>query len=227
MSDWLPQARQAPETTVPACPGWTLSDLYAHLSDVHRNVIQTLATAGTDRRPEPRGQNSEQHHSDPFDGFLESSRDLFKALTATDPGLACWGFGPPPRLAAFWFRRQNMEHLVHAEDLAQSLRSQEPAMAKEAHLSNETALDGVSELLDMLVPQRIRSGTVEQPAAALRFEAAGQSWIVGAGEVVASLTTDPVTMLLGLWRRRPLLSLAITTGDREVLGAFLQSKIVP
>lgn len=217
----LSRARAAPGTAVPACPGWTVADLYGHLGTVHRWISAILELAGTGQRPGPRSDGLRPPEADPFDFFAASAREMFRKLGAADPATPSWTFGPPPRTVGFWLRRQNLEHLIHAEDLAQAFRLPAP------ELSAQMALDGADEVLGMLVPQRIRAGSVPAPAPALAFQSAGRRWSIGDGEPVAELSSEPVPLFHGLWRRSRLLDSATVAGPVRGFTEFLATDYVP
>ncbi|AJT40987.1 maleylpyruvate isomerase family mycothiol-dependent enzyme [Psychromicrobium lacuslunae] len=215
----LELARQLANAPVPSCPGWDIAALYRHLGSVQEWVHATLQLVGSQERPAPRTEESAPG-SDPFDAFSKSAPQLLWSLEHSNPDLPSWNFGPPPRLAAFWFRRQNMEHLVHVEDLAQAMGQAAP------EIPESIALDGVDEVLSVLLPQRVRAGMLEYPAA-VRFEAGSASWQVGEGEPQAVLLASPSDLFLGLWRRRPLLELAEISGDSQILERLLEADLVP
>lgn len=216
----LAVARQTADAPVPSCPGWGVADLYRHLGSVQSWVLSALQLVGSADRPAPRSRELDTGR-DAFADFVASAPELLDRLQSTDPELSSWNFGPPPRLAAFWFRRQNMEHLVHAEDLAQALGVAAP------DIPEQLALDGVDEVLSVLVPQRVRAGLVQDLNESLAFESAGRHWQLGTGEPSATLSAEPNTLFLGLWRRRPLLELASLKGESQQLSTFLESDLVP
>lgn len=214
-------ARDQPEILVPGCPRWTVAELYGHLGTVHRWVMDALRLAGTDQRPGPRRDDSMPLDADPFDFFSESVPELLSALASADPQSPGWTFGPPPRLVSFWFRRLDLEHLTHAEDLAQVFDVEAPSV------DDAVALDGVDEVLTVFLPQRIRNDMLVHPERALGFEAAGRRWVIGEGNPTVMLYADPLDLFHGLWRRRPLLAKARVDGDRDVFEKFLLGDYVP
>ncbi|ABY23694.1 conserved hypothetical protein [Renibacterium salmoninarum ATCC 33209] len=217
-ADSLSAAQAQPARQVPACPGWGLPELYGHLGSVHRWITSALLVAGTSERFAPRQEW--QQDSDAFEFFTASAPKMLAALAGIDPETPAWTFGPPPRTASFWFRRQNHEHLIHAEDLAQTLGLAAPK------ISDRFALDGVDEVLSVLIPQRIRAGLVEQPAP-LRFVAGEASWSIGEGAAETVVETDPRTLFLGIWGRHALASQASVTGPVSHLEGFLAGNYVP
>lgn len=198
-----------------------MADLYDHLGTVQRWVSTIMELAGTDQRPEARSDDSRPAEVDPFDFFAESARLMFGKLSAVDPESTSWTFGPPPRQAGFWLRRQNLEHLIHADDLAQAFGLSAP------QIPDAMALDGVDEVLGVLVPLRIRAGLLAAPVPALRFGSADRSWLIGAGEPVSTLSAAPGQLFRGLWRRQELLDAARVDGPVAGFVTFLATDYVP
>jgi Mycothiol maleylpyruvate isomerase N-terminal domain len=82
----------------------------------------------------------------------------------TDPDTPAWTFGPPPT-AAFWMRRAAMEETVH-------LRDAEGMEGQAAPVPAEVAINGIDELVDMLIPFWLSHGP-PLPARSLRIEPDG------------------------------------------------------
>ena len=215
----IDHARASAERPVPSCPGWTVADLYGHLGSVHRWILPALAAAGSAQKIAPRQEWAQQ--GDAFEFFTTSARALLTALDATDPQAEVWTFGPPPRIASFWFRRQNHKHLIHAEDLARALASVAPPV------SADLALDGVDEVLSIIIPQRVRAGLADYPAQRMTFSAGEMSWTLGDGPAEVVLRTDPLSLYFGLWRRASLTQSTVVTGDPLAVRQFLEGPTVP
>src|SRR3954467_4431289 len=133
---------------VPACPGWDLAALTGHLGGIHRwardAVVESRPTE--EERPYPRERQALRGW------FEEGADDLLATLRATDPGTACWHFGPKPRTAGFWYRRQAHETAMHARD------AEEAAGGIAAPIDPELLLDGIDEILTMFLPRQVRLG---------------------------------------------------------------------
>jgi uncharacterized protein (TIGR03083 family) len=128
---------------VPACPDWTVDELFEHVSRVHRWATQILTT-----KPETRPHRDRSPLADDVDRHsyvAEGAAALRAALVATDLDEVVWTFaGPAP--ARWWLRRQAQETTLHALDAI------EAAGQGDLPVSPELAVDGVSELLDVFVP---------------------------------------------------------------------------
>jgi uncharacterized protein (TIGR03083 family) len=210
---------------VPSCPGWTLLDLAHHLGGVHR----WAATAVTEKRsmnddeivfPDAAGTRA---------WYLDGATTLVNTLRATPPETECWAFGPRPRTAAFWYRRQPLETAVHAWDAAGSQGV--PLEPFDAAL----ALDGIDEVRHMFFPRQIRLGRIEPPTRSLAVapDETSTSWVFGAGD---DETAEPEAVVGGsaehlyllLWGRLtlddPLIRLE---GDGEAARTVLTAGITP
>ncbi len=129
---------------VPCCPGWTMLDLGRHVGSVHRWARETVRTG----RPgdEPDGPDAQ---AELVDWLTEGAALLLDTLRSTDPALPVWTFGPPPRVAAFWSRRQAHETAIHLVDARQ-------ALGLPVQLDPTLATDGVDEVATMFFPRQVR-----------------------------------------------------------------------
>ncbi|SFF60632.1 HAD-IA family hydrolase [Curtobacterium sp. YR515] len=200
---------------VPSCPGWTLTDLAGHLTDVHRWALGQLT--GTDpEAPEP---------ADLADRFRAGADRLVAALRARPADAACSAIYPPDT-AGTWARRQLHETTIHLWDAQQ-------AVGGEPRLQADTAADGVREAVGDLYPRQVRLGRVDPLSQTVVFrfpDADGEAELVGtagAGPAVR-VTGRAEDLLLVLWGRRPLDTVAVTIdGDRSALDQALATKLVP
>ena len=203
---------------VPGCPGWTLTDLAHHLGGVHR----WATTAIVEGRPGDDGAgDAPQERAALARWYRDGAGELLDVLRRTPPETECWAFGPRPRTAAFWFRRQANETAVHARDAA---RSQGGTRAIDAEL----ALDGVDEIVGMFYPRQVRLGRVEPVARPVALVTDGGRWVLGDGDPVVEVAGGAETLLLLLWRRlRPGEAEIEVTGDRAALDELLALAITP
>lgn len=208
-------------TTVPSCPGWSLADLASHLGGVHR----WAAAAIRDGRPgeEPAGPREQAALAA---WYAQSATELLELLRATDPMAPAWNFGPPPRTAGFWWRRQALETAVHLWDARR-------ALGQDAPLDDDLAADGVAEVATMFFPRQVRLERIPPLAAGLRVEVQGGEAYVLAGDGTdpAAPTTATVAgsagdLLLALWGRADVADLTVD-GDPAVARAVLAAGIVP
>lgn len=212
-----------PDAPVPPCPGWRVRDLAGHLGVVHRWAAEVVRT----------GRNGDE--GDPPDDATDlpdwceaGAAALVGTLAAADLDAPCWGFGPPPRVAGFWLRRQAHETAMHRWDLG-------AAAGTPTVMDERLAEDGLDEVCTMFFPRQVRLGRTPPLADSLRLVSArtGRSWTLsgdgtapGAGTADATLTGPPQPLLLALWHRLDLDSAGVQVdGDpaaaRRVLGASI------
>lgn len=206
------------DAPVPACAPWRLIDLAHHLGGVHR----WARTAVVESR-----SGSEKSESGPAERgalvawFRDGVDALVGTLAATDPDTPCWTFGPAPRTAAFWFRRQTHETAAHAGDAAASQGSTRP-------YGTELALDGIDETVDMFARQ-VRLGRTPPLAHVLAVEPTeGGRWVfagdgtVRPGRADATVSGPAEALLPLLWHRIPLDDARVSvSGDRRAVETVL------
>ena len=212
------------EASVPACPGWDLTALAGHLGGIHRwardAVVEGRATA--EKRPYPTDRAGLRAW------FDQGAGDLISTLRGTDPTTECWSFGPRPRTAAFWFRRQAHETAMHARD------AQEAAGARHAPLDPELVVDGIDEVLTMFLPRQVRLGRLDPPSEVVELwptdTGGGPFRLAPAadGPRVGTVHASAETLLLLLWRRRGLDAPAVRVeGDADRVRSILALPITP
>ena len=206
---------------VAACPGWTAYDLVTHLGAIHR-----WAAAATRTPPDGLVLGSEESQS--LDAtalagwYAASAAELLEALSI-DPDRPCWTLAHP-RTVGFWRRRQLHETVVHRWDL-------EKALGRPARIDADVALDGVDEVLTVMLPRQVRLGRVEESSRWVRLRVDGQDWALAASagrdlQPVATVAGDASTVLLLLWGRLGLDSVSVD-GDRAALEGFLRGALTP
>lgn len=180
-----------PATPVAACPGWTVRDLVSHVVAVHRWAVAALDSDGPPPSPpaEPAG--------DLAAWYAEAAADLVRALRDRPAGAPAWTMDRADPTAGFWRRRQLHEVVVHRHDLAVCAGD---GTAAAYALDDELAVDGIAEVVDVLLPRQLRLGRTAAGDRGLRLRAAGRSWLLGdePAEVVEAPAGD---LLLRLWGR--------------------------
>ncbi|MDG4822588.1 maleylpyruvate isomerase family mycothiol-dependent enzyme [Asanoa sp. WMMD1127] len=180
-------AAAPPDSPVPSCPDWTVTDLTHHVGSVYEYVTRLVERGGTDR-PDPR-----EHPKDAPDGaaalaWWQMRYDaLLSTLDAVDPEAPVWNWAPQSKKAGFWHRRMAHETAIHRWDAQMALAASEPIEAK-------LAADGISEVLDTWLPAGRRRAQ-ERPHGVVHLFAADtdQEWLVRLrGEGVALLDTDTI-----------------------------------
>jgi uncharacterized protein (TIGR03083 family) len=189
---------------VASCPGWTLRDLTHHLGEVHRWVCGAVreghGRTTTDDRPVEAASLATW--------FRAGAADLLEILDG-DPVRPVWTFHPPAVLG-FWQRRQSLENLVHRWDA-------EAAVGRPGPVDPALAADGVAEILEVFLPRRLGKGWLDPLPTAITLRSdTGDSWQLGDGPPVATLTARADALLLHLWKRLPAGDPTLSwSGDRD------------
>ena len=210
------------DAAVPNCPGWTLTDLTAHLGGVHRWARGAILTGpGSDEYPIPTGRDAI------VDWFTEGATALYETLATIDPAMPCWAFADP-KTAEFWMRRQAHETSVHRWDAESSQGTPGPIEAA-------LAADGLHEVVDMFFPRQVRLGRVPplQRSLLLSPDDGAPCTLAGdgtghSGDVEAELAGPAEALLLLIWGRTvvddPRLRL---TGSRAAAEEVLATAMTP
>jgi uncharacterized protein (TIGR03083 family) len=167
---------------VASCPGWTVADLVAHLTGVHRWVLRALDNAGPpayDEEPQP----------DPADAYERHATVMVERLRALSEDAPAWTFDRHNQTASFWRRRQLHEVSVHRWDV------------QPHQLDQVIAEDGVDEVLDFFLPRQVATGRTEVPEGTLRLISPEKAWAFGDGRPVHSTQGTASDLVLGLWGR--------------------------
>ena len=203
------------KTPVPACPAWTLDALFGHLGSIERWAAAVVRTGKYVEEPAPPAEKAATW-------FLDGAPDFLTTMTSLDPAAPCWNFGPPPRTAGFWLRRQAHEHAIHLVDAHQSSGLAAPEFAE------DFMLDGIDEALAMFAPRQLRLQRMTDPGKAVTFRVPGDTaWTFGTGEVTASVTAAPQDMYLGLWGRSSLSETAALDGDVDLAMRVIRGPLTP
>lgn len=215
-----------PAAPVPSCPGWTVRDLVVHLGEVHVWAEQCIRLGDPVERP----------LTGPAAGpaalaawYADCAETLLTTLRATPPETECWTFGPRPRTAAFWFRRQAHEVAMHRWDLG-------AALGQDLGYPAALAGDGVDEVVTVFFPRQVRRERIPPLTRSLAVEVAGgPTWVLhGDGTGEGSQSPDAVVsgpaelLVLLVWGRLGLDDPRLTvTGDRAAAATVLTAGIVP
>ncbi|WP_020577193.1 maleylpyruvate isomerase family mycothiol-dependent enzyme [Actinopolymorpha alba] len=131
-----------PSAPVAACPGWTLRDLVDHLGGVHQWATAIVVTGRGPTHPTVDLADGD----DPATWYAGHAARLLDVLAATDPDQPTWTFHPAYTTARFWSRRQFHETAVHRVDA-------ELALGLDAAYDADLAVDGINEVLDVMLPR--------------------------------------------------------------------------
>jgi uncharacterized protein (TIGR03083 family) len=214
-----------PAAEVPACPGWTVTDLVAHLGNVHTWAAAIVASGGPVDEPvqRPGGVPLDQW-------YAARASHLLQVLADSDPAAPCWNFARVGEVAGFWRRRQLHEVLMHLVDLDQ-------AHGRTTALDPATCADGVSETFEVFGPRLHARGHRADLAGPVSFVATdtGDTWTlvpagggpptVERGEPVDDRVTGTAEQLwLRLWNRGDDVALS---GDTGLVTRLLASRLSP
>ncbi|MFN2539792.1 MAG: maleylpyruvate isomerase family mycothiol-dependent enzyme [Mycobacteriales bacterium] len=167
---------------VTSCPGWTVSQVAAHLTGVHRWVLRALDNEG----PPPYDEDPQP---DPVGDYERHATAMVDRLRALGPDAPAWTFDKHDQTAGFWRRRQLHEVSVHRWDV------------QPYRLERDVAEDGIDEVLDFFLPRQIATGRTQIPDGTLRLISPERAWVFGDGRPVQTAHGTVSDLLLGLWGR--------------------------
>lgn len=216
---------------VPGCPDWSVSDLVAHLGEVHLFWAATVAAGPADGPPATSKVGDTQPHGDLLDWSAAATSRLAGALRSAGPDRGCWTWwasSGAPMTAGAVARHQVQEAAVHAFDAQQAAGQGEP-------LPPRAAADGIGEHLT--VELATNGPWPHEPATVVLRAGDGGTWLVRlgpegarsslveAGESAAAgatvtVTADPADLVLAFYRRQPHATPAVA-GDRTVYERLL------
>lgn len=216
-------ASAEPDVDVPTCPGWTVGRVAVHVGRIHRWVA-----AGLEAPPGVEVPAAERPPPDTDLGawLVDGCTLLNDAFDAAGPkgGIRAPGWERP---AAWWRRRTCHETTIHAWDV-------EAATGAAAALGGDLALDGIAEIIDVLLPGAFDPNTFGD-AATMHLHTTDPD--VGPGEWLVWLGPDGVRserrhakgdvavrgpaadVLLWLWGRLPTDALDVI-GDAAVAERY-------
>jgi len=218
----------APDVMVPACPGWSVTDLAHHLGTVHRWAEHLVRTRASEWMA---SQSMGLSDGPPTSGWIrEGGAQLLATMRVSDPATPMWAWGPDQRVG-WWSRRQLHETLVHRMDV--ELASGRSSDAEVAILT-----DAIDEFLVNLkcaarFSPKVReikgSGDVLSVSAtnadfcrSIRLVPDGFELVDGAPTFDAELSGSAIDLLLVLYRRVPLTSSElVTNGNHELVNFWI------
>ena len=228
---WLADEGQAlaatldgdPATPVPSCPGWSLTDLVAHVGSYHRWAADLLQDAS----PQPRAPYAlrPDPHTPLAEWYRTSLELLLKAVDTIDPDTPMWTVTTDQRAGA-WCRRQAHDLTIHRWDAQHARGHAQP-------IHPERATDFIDELFGAALPYLLPFLGRRVPAHSLALRSADGTYHrridAATGQphlshdqapADATLTGAPSDLLLTLWRRHTATTL---TGDPAALAAWQQA----
>ena len=207
---------------------WDVTDLAAHLGEVHRWAAETVETGHRATR-----SNRPELTVDPATWYDGGRSKLLDVLGTTDPERACWTHHPDDRIVRYWHRRQLHETLVHMWDLRSVLAPGDLL----ADVAPAVCADGIDEVLTVF-PRRASPADRGTLSGAIGLHAtdAGRSWTVSPGwelsqgtdaGTAAGITGPAGALLLRVWRRPIDGSAVEVDGDPSLLAEFRRAKVIP
>ena len=207
------------DARVPGCPDWTVHDLVAHTSGVHRwaaEMVRTRASRPVSRREMPAAPDG----TAVIDWFDQGAAELVAALEEAGPDAEVWNWSSDPR-SFFWFRRQAQETAVHRWDTESAAGRAEP-------IPSALAIDGIEELLSLWLPGLAagQDGTGLGGSFHLHATDDNGEWTIqstggavtiesGHGKADAAIRAPSSDLLLFLWGR-PVESTVELFGDEAI-----------
>ena len=195
-----------PTRPVPSCPGWTVADLTAHITAVHRWVLGAL-----------RNEGSPPYDEIPADAadYAEAATALVARLHEMPPEAPCWTFNKQDSTAGFWRRRQLHEVSIHRWDVDQH------------DIDLTIAADGIGEVVDFFLPRQLGTGRTTVPEGTLTLDNGTQSWTLVSGEgPEATVLGSSADLNLLLWGRRTLDEVTVE-GDAAFAAAVFAAALTP
>ena len=186
-----------PAQPVPACPGWTVRELAAHVTGVHRWVLKALDNNG----PPPFDETPDD--GDLAARYAEAAQAMVQRLRELPKDAPAWTFNKNDGTAGFWHRRQLHEVAIHRWD------------AQPYVLDDAIATDGIDEVFDFFVPRQLTRGSLTLPAERLTLTTGDRTWHLGEGPETA-VEGKASDLLLMLWQR-----------SRTLPGTWAQTPLTP
>jgi uncharacterized protein (TIGR03083 family) len=195
------------DAEVPPCPGWTVRDVVVHTGEVYSHKVACM------RMPEGPEHVDDWNHGpgadeDLLGWFQERYDELVTELTARGPEGASYTWYDPDQTVGFWFRRMAQETAVHRADV-------ESAFDAVTSVSDDLALDGIDEVLDLFLVYQAEDVGPDAPGRGTVAVRTGEHiWRVTLsadgvvlarepGPADAIVSGEPSELLLWLWGRRP------------------------
>ncbi len=227
---------------VGGCPGWRVLELADHLGGVHRWAAAALraadpAAGAPEVAPDPAPADARERE-ELLAWSTRQSDDLLAALREAGPDRPAWGFGPPPRTSAFWWRRMVHETTLHTWDVRAAQRSGPPWTVSD---DPALAMDAIDEVAGVLFPRQVRRGRCAPLPAAVRLQPTdddGPGWLLRGDGTAAARDADAAAdvvlhgpadaLLLVLWQRLGVDDERLhLEGDPAVLDDLLSRPLVP
>lgn len=209
------------------CPGWSVADLVAHLTEVHW-FWATMAAERLSAPPDEDRRPARAEEANLIPTFRAGARHLVDVLAAADPAASAWTWAPSQQNIGFITRHQVQEAAVHRWDAENAVGEAQP-------IGTAAAVDAIEEFLTFSVASE--SDHPDQPRpdldgrlalVATDANAANASWTVydgslpgtvsfsrDAAEDLPALTGTASDLLLWLFGRVEAADLTTTSPDSD------------
>jgi uncharacterized protein (TIGR03083 family) len=219
----LAAARFGLDADVPTCEAWEVDDLLLHVGRVYcraAGLVSERSTTQQDYPPEPPAG------TDPVDYLSNALDDLVEALSSADADTPVWNWSGESQTAAFWARRMAHESAIHRYDAQRAHGVAQPIDA-------DLAIDGLDEMIDILLPRIVERDKVVLPSATYVLSATDDGdWAVRLGpdgverldvakDPDVTVRGTPSALLLGAYNRIEWSSLEVG-GDAALLDSWSQ-----
>jgi uncharacterized protein (TIGR03083 family) len=183
---------------VPACPGWTVKDLIAHVTSIAASIAEGTFPAGLSPLASlsDEGQASmrdrfvdealELRRARPLDEILKEWDEVAPALESMLRGERALPADSPPLIE--WIVMTDLA--VHHHDLRGAV----------GRPGERDSLPTGLSLRSYVEAMRFRSAAMNLPA--FRIRAGSREWVIGTGDPIATVTADPFELARAASGRR-------------------------
>jgi len=211
------------DAPVPTCPDWTVRDLVSHVAHVYLHKVANMTQM---RDPEPWPPDFGDVA--PLDLLDRGYRELRAEFDARPPDSGAHTWYKPDQTVRFWYRRMAQETVIHRVD------AERAACVELAPIDADLAADGIDEVLRIFLgwgsteyADYMKDLLGEADGRSIAIRAGSDQYVLtpstagvrvsDSGEAHATITGEPVDMLLWLWNRGGTVEQA---GDPELLHYF-------
>jgi uncharacterized protein (TIGR03083 family) len=195
---------------VPSCPEWTVRDLVEHVAVVYLHKVECMRRLASPD-PWPPDVSGEE----PVALLDRAYAALAGEFAARAPESKSFTWYGPDQTVGFWVRRMAQETVIHRVDAELALGE---AIAP---IPDDLALDGIDEVLVRFLafgtqgwPEEFGDLLSSSDGSGVLVSTGGRGWLVRpapggvsvepaapGSEGAATVSGDPQTVLLWLWRR--------------------------
>jgi uncharacterized protein (TIGR03083 family) len=195
---------------VPTCPEWTVEDLVRHVGEVYLHKTECMR-----QQRSPRPWPPDLSGEDPLDLLDRTYAGLIGEFDARPPASSAFTWYEPEQTVGFWIRRMAQATVMHRVDTELALAG------AVSQIPEDLAVDGIDEVLERFLGYLSRrwkddfaTSLPQSDQAPVLVATDGYGWLVRAtpegveidiatprASAAATVSGDPVPLLLWLWRR--------------------------